>query len=111
MAQNRESGAEAARFGLEAAAKIGERIGARKLTRNSNEFEYNGQSVTIRTAHKGTTDVGFTYKMLERIELVIGAFEVKDNEFDLLSLSPETFKNYMRDSTTGKGRGGLVRRN
>jgi hypothetical protein len=110
MTQNRETGAEAARFGHEAAALIGKKIGAKKLTRNSNEFELNGQRVTIRTARQGNHQVGVLYDMLERVQSVIGAFEIVPNEFELLSLAPEVFHAEMRDSNTGDGRVGLVRK-
>ncbi|HEY2572821.1 MAG TPA: hypothetical protein VGH65_02090, partial [Verrucomicrobiaceae bacterium] len=110
MTQNRETGAEAARFGHKAAALIAENIGAKKLTRNSNEFEWNGKRVTIRTARQGNNQVGVLYDMLPRMHSVIAAFETAPNEFELLSLSPEIFQSEMRDSKTGKGRVGLVRK-
>ncbi len=108
MPQNRQTGADAARFGHEAAALIGEKIGAKKLTRNSNEFEWNGQRVTIRTARQGNKQVGVLYDMLPRVQSVIAAFETAPKEFELISLSPEVFQSAMRDSNTGKGRVGLV---
>lgn len=110
MPQNQNTGAEAARFGHEAAALIAEKLGAKKLTRNSNEFEWNGQRVTIRTARQGNNQVGVLYDMLERVQSVIGAFEIAPNEFELIYLSPEIFQAEMRDSNTGGGRVGLVRK-
>ena len=110
MTQDRETGAEAARYGHEAATLIGEKIGAKKLTSNSNEFAWNGQRVTIRTARQGNNQVGVLYDMLKRVQSVIGAFEIAPNEFELLSLSPEIFESEMRDSNTGGGRVGLVRK-
>jgi hypothetical protein len=110
MTQNRDTGAEAARFGHEVAALIGEKIGAKKLTRNSNEFELNGKRVTIRTAHQATDQVGVLYSMLQRVQAVIAAFEAAPNEFELHSITPEIFQTEMRDSNTGGGRVGLVRK-
>jgi len=110
MRQSRETGAEAARFGHKAAALIAEQIGAKKLTRNSNEFHWNGNRVTIRTARQGNNQVGVLYDMLKRVQSVIGAFETTPNDFELLSLSPEIFQSEMRDSKTGTGRVGLVRK-
>ena len=110
MTQSHETGAEAARFGHKAAALIADQIGAKKLTRNSNEFQWNGKRVTIRTARQGNNQVGVLYDMLKRVQSVIGAFETAPNEFELLSLSPEIFQSEMRDSKTGNGRVGLVRK-
>lgn len=110
MTQNRDTGAEAARFGHTAAALIAEKIGAKKLTSNSNEFEWNGEHVTIRTARLGNNQVGVLYDMLKRVQFVIAAFEIAPNDFELLSLSPEIFQSAMRDSKTGKGRVGLVQK-
>ena len=109
MPQNRESGAEAANFGHEAAALIAKAIGAKKLTLNSNEFELAGRRVTIRTARLGNNQVGVLYDMLDRVQLVIAAFETAPNEFELRSLQPAEFREAMRDSKTGGGRVGLVR--
>jgi hypothetical protein len=108
MTQDQETGVEAARFGHEAAALIGEKIGAKRLTRNSNEFEGNGQRVTIRTARQGNNQVGVLYDLLKRVQSVVGAFEIALNEFELYSLSPDEFRKAMRDSPTGKGSVGLV---
>jgi hypothetical protein len=110
MKQNRETGAEAAAFGHHAAALIGAKIGAKKLRSQSNEFELNGRRVTIRTARRGNNQVGVLYAMLKRVQSVVAAFETVPNEFELLSLSPRTFQAEMRDSKTGSGRVGLVRK-
>ena len=110
MPQDRESGAAAANFGHIAAAAIAAKIGARKLSARSNEFELNGKRVTIRTARKKTSDFGVLYAMLDRVESVIAAYESAPDEFELRSISPETFREAMRDSPTNKGRVGLVRK-
>jgi hypothetical protein len=110
MTQNRESGAEAAKFGRKAATLIAEQLGAKKLNSKSNEFELRGKRITIRTAHQGNNQVGVLYGMLERVQSVIAAFEIAPNEFELLSLSPEKYREAMRDSKTGKGRVGLVQK-
>ena len=110
MTQSRDSRAEAAKFGHSTAAAIAEKIGAKGFSRGSNEFEFNGQWITIRTARQGNNQVGVLYDMLHRVESVIGAFEIAPDEFELLSLSPEIFQAAMRDSNTGNGRVGLVRK-
>ena len=109
MTQNRDTGAEANDFGHATATLLAEKLGARKLSANSNEFEWNSQRVTIRTARQGNDSVGVTYVMLERIQLVIAAFEVEPNEYELYALPPATYKEHMRDSKN-KGEVGLVRK-
>lgn len=110
MTQNRERGAEAAKFGHPAAALIAEQIGAKKATAKNNEFNLNGKRVTIRTAHQGNKQVGILYSMLERVQSVIAAFETAPNEYELLSLSPDKYRAAMRDSKTGNGRVGLAQK-
>lgn len=108
MTQNRESGGEAAKFGHQAAALITAKIGAKKLSPRSNEFELKGKRITIRTARQHNNEVGVLYDMLKLVQSVIGAFEIAPSEFELLSISPQTFLYEMRDSKTGKGRFGLM---
>src|SRR5437016_2774546 len=110
MSQTKESGREAAEYGLQGAAVIGQKIGAKKISKRGNEFEFNGQRVTIRMAHLENNQVGVLYDMLERVQAVIGAFETSPNEYQLLSLSPAVYQANMRDSNTGNGRVGLVRK-
>ena len=107
MTQNRESGAAARLAGLAVAASIGERIGAKKLAPNSNEFEWNRQLITIRVARQKNDLVGVTHLMLKRVQAIIAAFEVSPNEYELFSISPEVFRKHMRDSK-GKGKVFLV---
>jgi hypothetical protein len=110
MPQNQENGAEASEFGHKTAALIAGKIGADKLTSNSNEFKWNGKRVTIRIARQRNNQVGVLYAMLNRVEAVIGAFEITPNEYELMALPPDAFKKNLRDSATGKGRVGLVRK-
>lgn len=110
MTQTQESGAEAARFGHTGAAQVAEKIGAIRISSRSNEFDLKGQRVTIRMARLGNKQVGVLYAMLERVQAVIGAFETSPNEFEILSISPDTFQQFMRDSKTGEGQVGLVRK-
>lgn len=56
--------------------------------RASNEALLNGQHVVIKCAAPATDSVGVTYQMLERLDAVIGAFQLDDGSFELWSLSP-----------------------
>jgi hypothetical protein len=87
MPQNRETGA-GARDGRETSRFIAKKIGAKAISSNSNEFAYQGRRVTIRCAHLRTHYVGVPYRMLDRIDSVIAAFEDKTGEYDLYEMSP-----------------------
>jgi hypothetical protein len=89
---------------------IAKRIGAKKLSAKSNEFEWKGQRITIHSARHGNLGIGVTYKTLPRIQVIVGAFEVAPDEFELWSISPEVFQANMRDSPTGKGKTALLQK-
>lgn len=111
MYQTRESGAKAARFGHDAAKKLAAKLGATKVSKTGNEFELDGRRICIKTARKKTSSVGVTYKMLERLDGVIGAFEDETNTFHLYEISPDKFSREMRETRSkgpSKGRVGLV---
>jgi len=88
MPQNRETGARADKYGRETSQFIAKKIGAKAISSNSNAFAYQGRRVTIRYAHLRTHDVGVPYRMLDRIDSVIAAFEDKTGEYDLYEMSP-----------------------
>jgi hypothetical protein len=69
VAQNRESGAAGNAFGHENAPKIAEAIGAIMLGGASNEANWNGIAVVIKTAGKNTTSV---VDLGKRIKVVRG---------------------------------------
>ena len=67
--------------------------------------------VTTRPTRRRDAECRLTASgMLDRAQLVIAGFEVAPSEYELWAISPETFKEHMRDSPTGKGRTGLVRK-
>ena len=113
MPQNRESGARANEYGRETAKKIAEKIGAKSISKISNEFELQGRKITIRCAKHSTNDLGVTYKMLERIDAIFAALEQENGKYELYEISPSMFEKNMRE-TKSKGRAagkvGLVRK-
>lgn len=114
MPQDRESGARADKYGRETAKKIAERISAISISETSNEFLHKNRKITIRCAHNKTNDIGVSYKMLERIDAVIAAFEQDNEEYKLYEISPQSFKQYMRETKSkgaSAGKVGLVRKN
>ncbi|MEN6384181.1 MAG: hypothetical protein ABFD79_03185 [Phycisphaerales bacterium] len=107
MPQDRTSGARANEYGHMMARNIAEKIGAAPITDNSNEFAYEGRLITIRCAKKGNNQIGCTYAMLERIDVVFAAFEEENGIYNIYEMSPALYLSLSRDSKD-EGRIGLV---
>lgn len=113
MTQDRVTGAAANAWGRATARAIAAKIGAVMKGRTSNEATLDGKKVVIKCAASATDSVGVTFKMLDRLDSVIGAFQLDDESFELWSLSPEKFRQEMRDTRSrgsAAGKVGLVRR-
>jgi hypothetical protein len=113
MTQVRSSGATANAWGRETARRIAAKIGATMTNRASNEATLDGKRVVIKCAALKTDSVGVTYKMLDTLDSVVGAFQVDDGSFELWTLSPAAFRNGMRATRSrgaAAGKVGLVRR-
>lgn len=113
MTQDRVTGAAANEWGRATARAIASKIGAVMKGRTSNEAMLDGKKVVIKCAASATDSVGLTFKMLDRLDSVIGAFQLDDGSFELWSLSPEKFRQAMRDTRSrgsAAGKVGLVRR-
>jgi hypothetical protein len=113
MPQDRESGAEADRFGREYGAKIIGALGAKKVKPGSNECLLGGRRVSIHCAHKHTNSVGMTLLCLKRLDAVLGAFEQQDGSFRILELSADLYTKHSRPTRSrgpSAGRVVLVRR-
>jgi len=111
--QDRASGARANRWGRETARAIAREIGAVGMKKASNECLLDGQRTVIKCAAPKTPSVGVTYKMLKRIDAIVGAFEREDGTFHLLRLSPQFFSRAMRATRSqgaSAGKVGLVQR-
>lgn len=113
MTQDRASGAAANEWGRVTARAIASKIGAAMKGRTSNEATLDGKRIVIKCAASATDSVGVTFKMLDRLDSIIGAFQLDDESFELWSLSPEKFRLEMRD-TLSRGSAarkvGIVRR-
>ncbi len=111
MAQNQKTGAEANKYGRETAVKIMNALGSKPINKNTNECILDGKRVAIKCSRKYTRCIGVSYKMLERLNHVIGAFETDENSYDLYQLSPEIFSENMRETRSkgsASGKVGLV---
>lgn len=113
MTQDQASGAAANEWGRVTARAIASKIGAVMTGRTSNEALLDGKKIVIKCAATATDSVGVTFKMLDRLDSIIGAFQLDDGSFELWSLSPEKFRQEMRDTRSrgsAAGKVGLVRR-
>jgi len=113
MPQNRESGARANEYGRETAKEIAKQIGAKSISKISNEFELQGRKITIRCAKHSNDSLGVTYKMLERIDAIFAALEQENGKYELYEISPTMFKKNMRETKSkgaAAGKVGLVRK-
>lgn len=113
MPQDRESGARASAWGRDTARAIASKIGATLVGRSSNECRMDGKAAVIKCASIKTKSVGVTYKMLSRIESVIGAFQVDGRTFEIRSLTAEAFRTHMRPTRSrgsSAGKVGIVSR-
>jgi len=107
MPQDAKSGARANKYGRVTSRLIAKKIGAISLKKNSNEFAFEGRLITIRCAQKGNVKVGVLYRMLDRVDSVVAAFETEKKLYDLYEMTPSLYKMHMRDSKN-EGRLGLV---
>ncbi|SQD76529.1 hypothetical protein [Moritella yayanosii] len=113
MSQNKNSGAAANKWGRETARSIASKIGATMISKASNECNHNGCKAVIKCAKVATDSVGVTYKMLERLDYIIGAFQSENGTFELFQLSSSYFENDMRATASlgsASGKVGIVRK-
>jgi hypothetical protein len=113
MPQNRQSGAEADRYGRECARKIATALGATQIKIRSNECVFKGERVVIHCAQRRTKSVGVTLRMLEGLDAVLGAFEQDDGTYQVWRLSAEDYAHHMiptRSRGSSSGKVGIVKR-
>jgi hypothetical protein len=112
MPQDKESGAEASRYGLECGQRIIGAIGARRVKVGSNECLLNGELLTVHCAHKKTDSIGVTYRTLERVVAVLGAFEQEDGTYVVRRMQTEQYRDLMKPTRSrgSQNRVGIVKR-
>jgi hypothetical protein len=108
--QDQVSGARASKWGHQTAQALAREIGASDMRKRSNECRYNGERAVIKCAAPATNSVGVTYKMLERLDVIIAAFQHDDASFELWSLSPPQFRIAMRKTRSQGAAAGKVGR-
>ncbi len=70
MSQDRQSGAEANRFGREHGIKLMTLLGTEGVKAGSNECILDGKRISIHSARKSTNSVGVTKLCLARLDAV-----------------------------------------
>lgn len=106
MSQNQHTGAAANKYGRETARLIMKELSTEPISKISNECILDGRRVVIKCSKVNTKQVGVSYRMLERLDGVIGAFESDTDSYELYEISPDTFKANMRETrSTGASAG------
>ena len=112
MPQDRESGSAAVEYGLKTAKIIAQKLGATKEgPSNSNEYLFNGRHIVIKSARHKPGKIGVSYKMLEKLDAILGAFETDSGTYKVYELSPAQFKKNEQPTKSkgaSKGRVGVV---
>jgi hypothetical protein len=83
------------------------------LGSHSNEATYRGSRIVIKCAARNTSSVGVTYRLLERVHSVVGAFQQTDGSLEVLLLPATIFAQELRDTSSqgaSAGKVGLVSR-
>ena len=113
MKQDQLSGAEADAWGRKTARAIAAELGAKMKNQTSNEATFKGEHIVIKCAAPATDSVGVTFKMLDRLDSIVAAFQRDDGSFELWSLPADKFRREMRatrSTGTSAGKVGLVRK-
>lgn len=114
MPQDRDTGAAGNEYGRETARKIATKIGATELQGSSNECVLDGERIVIKCARLGTPSIGVTYRMLDHLDGILGAFELADGTYDLFVLEPAVVRENMsatRSKGASAGKVGMVAKN
>lgn len=115
MPQDRDTGAEASRYGHDCGERLAAALGTQLLSATSNECMLNGERVVIKCARATTTKVGISYQMVQTLDAVLGAFEDATGSYRVLRLPAKRCANLMDAEPTAShgpssGKVGMVRR-
>jgi hypothetical protein len=113
MPQDRESGARASQYGRDCGKKIIDAIGAKSVKQGSNECSLGTELLSVHCARKDTDRIGVTYKALDGISAVLGAFEQEDGSYMVWRMSKDQYKRLMTNTRSrgpSQNRVGMVKR-
>jgi hypothetical protein len=113
MPQDRKSGAAARRWGLEIARKIILFLHGEPLSDSDNKCLIGGETLVVKCAKPKTMCVGVSYKMLNEIDGVIGAFARNAQEFDLYKMTVDQYRDHINPTISRRSHAniGYVLRN
>lgn len=83
------------------------------MKRGSNECSLQGELLSVHCARKDTDSVGVTFKALDRIAAVLGAFEQDDGSYIVRRMPADRYRSLMKDTRSrgaSHGRVGIVKR-
>lgn len=103
MHQDKESGARASHFGHQNGTALIAHLGGKNRKPGSNEFDFNGERVSIHSAHYRngrSQSVGVTRLCLKTIRSVLGAFQDEDGSYRVLKLSANQFESSSRPTAS-----------
>ena len=99
MPQDRESGDRARRWGFSMAQKVASHLGAKLANPGrSNEADWKGRRILIKSAHYGVNQIGATPATLNRVEAIIIALQENDKGYTLYEITPAFFASRMSPS-------------
>jgi hypothetical protein len=113
MPQDRESGARASQYGRDCGKNIMKAIGAKAVKPGSNECSLGDELLSVHCARTNTDRVGVTYKALERVSAVLGAFEQEDGSYVVWRMPKKRYRELMTETKSlgpSKGKVGMVKR-
>jgi hypothetical protein len=88
-------------------------IGAQTVKPGSNECSLHGELLSVHCARKNTDRIGVTYKALERLAAVLGAFEQEDGSYAVWRMPKAQYEELMTDTRSrgsSKGKVGMVKK-
>jgi len=98
MPQNRKTGRAAVIFARENFQRVAECLGADVLPGASNNANWNGKRINVKSARLGNTKIGATLNNLAWADSIIAAIQENNEYFGLYEVTSDWFRNQMRPS-------------
>lgn len=98
MPQDRESGARGNAAGRDRAREIAKRIGAKIISPDSNEVEWQQERLVIKSIKYRGPAIGVSRRMLGHVRGIIAAIEEEKGLFRLYRVNPQAFLQFATPS-------------
>ena len=109
--QSQSSGAAAGRWGRKTARAIGAAQRWRRVSAHGNEFELaDGSTGTLKTARAGKNSVGVYDSVRDRVDFILGAFEIEDGagRFLIYTITPEQWEEHATQASRNNPNRGKI---